>query len=120
MNSKNQGMNLNLLLALSQQPPKQEEGRTMDIIRAAESVLKGQMDTQAFAINTILQKQKDIEDVDNLLNIIHKYATISAKFEVLQKVKGQLQAEMPPEPNISPEQSCCGSPNPQGAGPLPK
>tara|TARA_Y100000310_G_C20551700_1_gene748416 strand:- start:787 stop:1131 length:345 start_codon:yes stop_codon:yes gene_type:complete len=114
-------MNLNLLLALSQQPPsRQEEGRTMDIIRAAESVLKGQMDTQAFAINTILQKQKDIEDVDNLLNIIHKYATISAKFEILQKVKGQLQAEMPPEPNISPEQGCCGSLNSQEAGPLPK
>ena len=94
MNSRNQGTNLNLLLALSQQPPpRQEEGRTMDIIKAAESVLKGQMDTRAFAINTLLQKQHDEQDVDKLLDIVRKYAQTASQLEVLQKIKAQLQPE---------------------------
>ena len=94
MNSKNQGINLNLLLALSQQPPsRQEEGRTMDIINAVESVLKGQLDTQAFIINAFLQKPPNEEDVDKFLGVIRKYAQTASQFEVLQKIKAQLEPE---------------------------
>ena len=97
MNSKNQGMNLNLLLALSQQPSRQEEGRTMDILQAVESVLKGQMDTYGFTINALLQKQPDEEDVDKFLSVLRKYAQTASQFEVLQKIKAQLQPETPVE-----------------------
>ena len=104
MNSRNQGMNLNLLLALSQQsPPRQEEGRTMDILQAVESVLKGRMDTHGFTINALLQKQPEEEDVDKFLSVMHKYAQTASQLEILQKIKMQLQPETPVTANTENE-----------------
>ena len=72
----------------------QEEGRTMDILQAVESVLKGHMDTHGFTINVLLQKRPDEEDVDKFLSVLRKYAQTASQLDILQKIKDQLQSKI--------------------------
>ena len=67
----------------------------MDIIQAAESVIKGRLDEYAFEINACLHNQSEKEALDRLLATIRKYGTAVSEMEVLTKIKAQTQTEPP-------------------------
>tara|TARA_A100001391_G_C4818090_1_gene210490 strand:+ start:200 stop:430 length:231 start_codon:yes stop_codon:yes gene_type:complete len=69
----------------------------MNIIKAAESVLKGQMDKYAFEINSCIHDQSTEGCIDRLLSAVSSYERSASQFEVLQKVKQQISTSPPQE-----------------------
>ena len=62
----------------------------MNIIKAAESVIKGRMDEYAFEINCCVQDQSAKDCMERLLKALSSYERSASQFEVLQKVKEQI------------------------------
>ena len=71
--------------------------RKMNIIKAAESVIKGHMDKYAFEINCCIQDQSGEDSLDRLLKSLSSYERSASQFEVLQKVKEQISTTPPQE-----------------------
>ncbi|MEN8846434.1 MAG: hypothetical protein ABF261_09185 [Candidatus Arcticimaribacter sp.] len=69
----------------------------MNIIKAAESVIKSRMDEYAFEINCCIQRQSDKDSLDRLLKCLSSYERSASQFEVLQKVKEQISTSPPEE-----------------------
>jgi len=67
----------------------------MNIIKAAESVIKGRMDEYAFEINSCIQDQSHKNSLDRLLKSLSSYERFASQFEVLQKVKEQISTASP-------------------------
>ena len=64
----------------------------MNIITAAESVLKSKMDKQAFEINSCIHDQSSQGSLDRLLKAVSSYERSASQYEVLQKVKSQVSS----------------------------
>ena len=69
----------------------------MNIIKAAESVIKGRMDEYAFEINCCIQDQSAKDCMERLLKALSSYERSASQFEVLQKVKDQISTTPPQE-----------------------
>ena len=69
------------------------KGRTMNMINAAESVLKAQMDELAFEINACVHSQDQPEILDRFFKALSKYERVASQFEILQKIKSQISSD---------------------------
>lgn len=70
----------------------------MDIIKAADSQLKAQMDEYAFEINGCIQNHDCQGSLDRLLSLVQKYSNIATQKQVLENIKSQIEPVEPVKP----------------------
>jgi len=63
----------------------------MDIIKAAESLLKARLDEYAFEINSCLQNSSNDGALDRFLSLMNKYSSVSGQLDTLTLIRRQLR-----------------------------
>jgi len=71
---------------------KQQEGRDMNLINAAESMVKSKADEYAFIMNTCVQDQT-AENLDKFLEALTQYQAAVSQYEVIQGLKQQMSSQ---------------------------
>ena len=75
---------------------KQQEGKEMNLIYAAESIVKARIDEHGFIMNTCIHDQSS-ENLDKFLKALSSYQRAVSEYEVIQGLKTQIQSEETPE-----------------------
>ena len=68
----------------------------MNLIYAAESIVKSKIDEHGFIMNTCIHDQSS-ENLDKFLKALGNYQRAVAEYEVIQGLKNQIQSEETPE-----------------------
>ena len=68
----------------------------MNLLQAAESMIRSKMDEYGFIMNSCLHDQKT-ENLDNFLKALDSYQRALAEYEIVQGLKNQV-------PNTDPEE----------------
>ena len=68
----------------------------MNLLQAAESIIRSRMDEYGFIMNSCLHDQKS-ENLDNFLKALDSYQRALAEYEIVQGLKNQV-------PNTDPEE----------------
>ena len=68
----------------------------MNLLQAAESMIRSKMDEYGFIMNSCLHDQKT-ENLDNFLKALDSYQRALAEYEIVQGLKNQV-------PNTNPEE----------------
>ena len=71
---------------------KQQEGKEMNLIYAAESIVKSKIDEHGFIMNTCIHDQSS-ENLDKFLKALSSYQKAVSEYEVIQGLKTQIKAE---------------------------
>ena len=71
---------------------KQQEGKEMNLIYAAESIVKARIDEHGFIMNTCIHDQSS-ENLDKFIQALGNYQRAVAEYEVIQGLKTQINSE---------------------------
>ena len=73
----------------------------MNLLYAAESIVKAKIDEHGFIMNTCIHDQAS-ENLDKFLTSLSNYQKAIAEYEIIQGLKNQIQSEeIPAEDNLS-------------------
>tara|TARA_R110002020_G_scaffold181738_1_gene377003 strand:- start:312 stop:548 length:237 start_codon:yes stop_codon:yes gene_type:complete len=74
----------------------------MNLLYAAESIVKAKIDEHGFIMNTCIHDQAS-ENLDKFLTALNNYQKAVAEYEIIQGLKNQIQSEeeTPEENNLS-------------------
>jgi len=75
----------------------------MNLIDSSESALKATMDKHAFQLNVCVQDQSREGCYDTFINSLGEYGQAAMRLDVLQKIKSQLPAQPPQQPEANDE-----------------
>jgi uncharacterized Fe-S cluster-containing protein len=75
---------------------KQQEGKDMNLLYAAESIVKAKIDEHGFIMNTCIHDQAS-ENLEKFLRALGNYQNAVAEYEIIQGLKNQIQSEETPE-----------------------
>lgn len=78
---------------------KQQEGKDMNLLYAAESIVKAKIDEHGFIMNTCIHDQAS-ENLDKFLRALDSYQNAVAEYEIIQNLKNQIEAEGVPEEDL--------------------
>jgi hypothetical protein len=68
----------------------------MNLLQAAESMVRAKMDEQGFIMNSCLHDQKT-ENLDRFLSALETYQGFVAQYEVIQGLRSQVPGTTPEE-----------------------
>jgi len=74
----------------------------MNLLYAAESIVKARIDEHGFIMNTCIHDQAS-ENLDKFLQALDSYQNAVAQYETIQGLKNQIQSEETPEEEDVPE-----------------
>lgn len=74
----------------------------MNLLYAAESIVKAKIDEHGFVMNTCIHDQAS-ENLDKFLTSLSNYQRAIAEYEIIQGLKNQIQSEETPEEDNSSE-----------------
>lgn len=69
-----------------------QKGEDMNLIYAAESIVKSRIDEYGFVMNTCVHDQAS-ENLDKFLKALSSYQKAVSEYEVIQGLKTQINAE---------------------------
>lgn len=73
----------------------------MNLLYAAESIVKAKIDEHGFIMNTCIHDQAS-ENLDKFIRALDSYQNAVAQYEIIQGLKTQIQnEETPEEKNLS-------------------
>ena len=75
---------------------EQWKGVKMNLIYAAESIVKSKIDEHGFIMNTCIHDQSS-ENLDKFLKALDSYQKAVAEYEIIQSLKNQVSNEAPVE-----------------------
>ena len=64
----------------------------MNLLYAAESIIKSRIDKYGFTMNTCIHDQSS-ENLDKFLQALHDYKNAVAEYDILQDVKNQVNGD---------------------------
>jgi hypothetical protein len=71
----------------------------MNLLYAAESIVKAKIDEHGFIMNTCIHDQAS-ENLDKFLQALDSYQNAVAEYEIIQNLKNQIEAEGVPEEDL--------------------
>ena len=71
----------------------------MNLLYAAESIVKAKIDEHGFIMNTCIHDQAS-ENLDKFLRALDSYQNAVAEYEIIQNLKNQIKAEGVPEEDL--------------------
>lgn len=71
----------------------------MNLINAAESIVKSRADEYAFIMNSCVQDQT-AENLDKFLKALATYQTAVSQYEIIQGLKQQMEDQIPTESKL--------------------
>jgi hypothetical protein len=71
----------------------------MNLLYAAESIVKAKIDEHGFIMNTCIHDQAS-ENLDKFLRALDSYQNAVAEYEIIQNLKNQIEAEGVPEEDL--------------------
>jgi hypothetical protein len=71
----------------------------MNLLYAAESIVKAKIDEHGFIMNTCIHDQAS-ENLDKFLRALDSYQNAVAQYEIIQNLKNQIEAEGVPEEDL--------------------
>jgi hypothetical protein len=71
----------------------------MNLLYAAESIVKAKIDEHGFIMNTCIHDQAS-ENLDKFLRALDSYQNAVAEYEIIQNLKNKIEAEGVPEEDL--------------------
>jgi len=71
----------------------------MNLINAAESIIKSRADEHAFVMNSCVQDQT-AENLDKFLTALRSYQMAVSEYEIIQGLKQQMENQIPTESKL--------------------